>query len=230
MIDHEGKLTYPLMTADPGNTLEENGLPRSEAVFRALRDDIVNLRITSADKLFESTVAERYQASRTPVREALQRLAADGLLVRRGRAYVPPTIDYDFVDNLYSVREALECKAMELFIARHASLEETRAPMEAMARAIETSNHEAFNRADIDFHSALARGSGNRLLEELLTTIWERVIYVRNVAFRNPERLQITLEEHRRIVEALDRGNRVIAIEEMRAHLRSVPELLIGNL
>lgn len=207
-------------------TQDDADLPRSEAVFRALRDDILNSRIATDEKLFESTVAERYEASRTPVREALQRLAADGLLIRRGRAYLPPVIDYDFVDNLYSVREALECKGMELFVARRTSLAETRGPLMAMESAITVSDHEAFNVADIAFHAALARGTGNDILESLLTTVWDRVIYVRNAVFRDPLRLQASLQEHRRIVQALERGNDVIAVEEMRAHLRSVPELL----
>lgn len=205
-------------------------LPRSDIVFRELLDDILSLRILPTDRLYESVIAEKYDASRTPVRAALHKLASEGLLSRHGRAYRVPEITYEFVDNLYSVREALECKSVELFVQNNGPLNAFEPLLDKMEDAIRREDYQSFTTLDIAFHSEIAAGASNDLLDNLLTTIWNRVIYVRNAAFRQPDRMDQAFAEHRCIIDAIRRQNATIAVEEMRAHLRSAPEFLKRNL
>lgn len=203
---------------------------RAESVHRALREDILNLKIKPSDRIYESSIAEKLDASRTPVREALQKLQADGLLQRQGRAYIVPDVTVTFVENLYTVREALECKAIQLCALDRTRLEVIGETIDAMEAAVRRADYRSFNVADITFHKQLAMAANNDLLDHLLETIWDRVLFVRSTAFQQIERLSESLTEHRRIVEALQKGNNALAEEEMRAHLRSVPIVLKGRL
>ncbi len=210
----------------PEKAGESIALPRSEQVYRQLKADIMNARILPSERIYESVIVEQFDASRTPVREALQRLHSDGLLDRNGRAYVVPEITLQLVFDVYSAREALECKVLELLPQTGVELAGISAHLDVMQDALTARDYEMFSRADMAFHLEIARECGNRFLEDLLSTVWDKVLLIRNIAFRQPARIEESLIEHRRIVAAIRRGHVPVAVEEMRAHLRSVPEIL----
>lgn len=206
--------------------IDNTRVSRSEHVYQMLREDLIRGRISHGERIYESAVADRLDASRTPVREALQRLSADGLLERQGRAYLTPEITFDWVSDIYQVREALECKAIETLTNAKDRLGQLDVYLDEMDAACLVQDIHRFNLADIGFHLQIAKISGNRILAGFLETILEKILFVRSTVFAQTSRLQEAVNEHRRIVDAIRRGQLTVATEEMRDHLRSVPIIL----
>jgi DNA-binding GntR family transcriptional regulator len=100
----------PVMAAPPAN--------RADEVYRQLREDILSGRLRPRDHLVEVDLAERLSVSRTPVRESLQRLAADGLIVSHRRRWVVYEHTLTEIADIYEVRMALEGYAARLACQR----------------------------------------------------------------------------------------------------------------
>jgi DNA-binding GntR family transcriptional regulator len=111
----------PLDPAHPGDAPVVPGTPPqrlADDVYRTLRDDIVMGRLRPRDHLVEVDLAERLKVSRTPIRESLQRLAADGLIVSHRRRWVVYEHTLEEIRDIYEVRMALEGYAARLACLR----------------------------------------------------------------------------------------------------------------
>jgi DNA-binding GntR family transcriptional regulator len=107
--DGAGAVAY----APPPNGSSRGGPSRVERIYETLREDIFELRLRPGDRVSEGAVAERFAVSRTPAREAMQRLQSDGLMrsyVRGGWEVAP--IDFSRFDDLYEMRELIETYAV----------------------------------------------------------------------------------------------------------------------
>jgi DNA-binding GntR family transcriptional regulator len=171
-------------------------------------------------------LAERFGASRTPVREALQRLQRDGLVERVGRFYRVIHMDERDMAELGEVREALESMALHLAAQRDPSL------VQALDDIVER-HHDAHRRDAVDqfseldglFHLRIAEGSGNPSLLQHLGMLHDKITLIRNMEQWRPLWHVRVLDQHRRIVDALRRGQPDIAAGELRYHIRSVVAL-----
>ena len=101
-----------------------NKIPQKDA-YKLVLDAIDGGIFKPGDRLVESDLAERFGVSRTPIREALQRLETQSLLARDGRSLIVATLDHNQITELYAVRAELEALAARL-AARHATTEEVR--------------------------------------------------------------------------------------------------------
>jgi DNA-binding GntR family transcriptional regulator len=178
----------------------------TEQAYAAIRRQIITCAMAPGLEMSEQELAERMQMSKTPVREALARLAQEGFVEsfpRRGYRVMPVTVKD--INDLFTVRAALEGAAAEL--AAEAMAEPEIAALAALAEATytpgETPSLDAFIDANVAFHSAIARGAGVARLANLVIAHLEeatRLFYMgahtRDV---NPE----TTEDHRRIVDLL---------------------------
>jgi len=123
------------------------------------------------DRLVESDLAERFGVSRTPIREALQRLETQSLLMRDGRSLIVSSLDHNQLAELYVVRAELEALAAEL-AARHATDEEVR-----VLRDMVEDDHQllgdpaAIARANRRFHQQVHLASHNRFLVQQLDLV-----------------------------------------------------------
>ncbi len=198
-----------------------------ERVFCELREAIVEGRIAPGSKISESELAARYGISRGPLREAISRLAAVGLVERR------PNVGARVIElsqarllDIYQVREALEGTA-----ARQAA---QRMDGEAVARLRATlDEHESRMRqeggqayfqeaGDVDFHYQIIQGSGNHYLVKLLCHDLYHLIRMYRCQFgMRSKRGPAALEEHRAIVAAIERRDADLAELLMRAHVRA---------
>jgi DNA-binding GntR family transcriptional regulator len=196
---------------------------RSSDLHAAMKAEITSLRLPPGTQLQEVALGQRFGVSRTPVREALQRLLRDGLIERFGRFYRVIRLTEDEVRELCELREALECMAVSLAVARapHCTvpLEELMLAQEA---ALGRGDFDAFNELDGVFHLRIAEGAGNLALLRQLVTLNDRACLVRSMEQRRPYWTDRVVMEHRRIVDAMRRGDAAIAAAEMRYHIRSV--------
>mgnify|MGYP000710294160 CR=1 FL=1 len=171
------------------------------------------------DRLVESELAERFGVSRTPVREALQRLETQGLLMRDGRSLIVSSLDHNQLAELYVVRAELEGLAARL-AARHATAEEVRV-LRAMIeedRAL-VPRPEAMSRANRRFHRQIHLASHNRFLVQQLDLIYRPMALLATTSLAAEGRAPATIAEHEAIVDAIAAGNADAACEALRTHI-----------
>jgi DNA-binding GntR family transcriptional regulator len=203
--------------------------PLSDDVYTALKEDILKWVLTPGTNLQEGQLAERFGVSRTPVREAIRRLAAEGLvtLIPQRGAVVAEVAIRD-VYEAYDMREWLEPAACRLAAERMS--DKAIASLEALLNDLPESrpSPERLERVlsvDRQLHNAVLEAAGNRLLMQVVDDMRNRTT---RVQFLVPMgRAALSQEEHWRIVAALRDRNPDEAEAAMRDHLRRAKARLI---
>ena len=171
------------------------------------------------DRLVESDLAERFGVSRTPIREALQRLETQSLLTRDGRSLIVASLDHNQLAELYVVRAELEGLAAEL-AARHATEEETRVLRDMVssdARLMD--DPKAMARANRRFHKQIHLASHNRFLVQQLDLVHRSMALMATTSLAAAGRPEDALAEHDAIVSAIEARNAKSASAALRAHI-----------
>jgi DNA-binding GntR family transcriptional regulator len=171
------------------------------------------------DRLVEAELAERFGVSRTPVREALQRLETQSMLARDGRSLIVASLDHNQLAELYVVRSELEGLAARL-AAKHATKEEVRvlADMVKDDRA-HLNDPVALSRANRRFHKQIHLASHNRYLVQQLDLVHRSMALLATTSLAAEGRGETALAEHAAIVEAIAKGDGDAAQEALRAHI-----------
>lgn len=170
-------------------------------------------------RLVESELADRFGFSRTPIREALQRLETQSLLTRDGRSLIVASLDHSQLHELYVVRGALEGLAARL-AARHASPEEMSVLRDMLDadRAL-VGDPEAMSRANRRFHKQIHLASHNRFLVQQLDLVHRSMALLASTSLAAEGRTLDTLEEHENIVRAIEAGDGDASDEALRDHI-----------
>ena len=200
-------------------------MPRSnlaQEVRRMLEEEINDGRLMPGDALDERALAERFRVSRTPIREAIHQLAAQGLVraIPRQGVYV----------SRMSIKELLamfELQAeLEGICARYAArrmTQEQRATLKSIYErqigCIERSDSIQYAQENADFHEVIYRGAHNRYLAEQARLIRRRTEIYRQNTFQREGRAADSCREHGRVVEAILGGNGENAYQAMRDHI-----------
>ncbi len=218
-------MTSDLATDDPPLTaLSADDLrtrSRADLVYAALRDAIWEGRIERGARVREEEVARTLGVSRTPVREALQRLQQRGLLVNRlGRGLVVAELGKREVVELYAMREILEGSAAR-FAAQHASAPEVEI-LYRLQRELAAAPDDALLLVKLNrrFHQAIYDAAHNQYLTQTLDTLHDAMALLHSATFRAPSRRRESDEEHRRIVAAIERRDADQAEQAAREHIR----------
>lgn len=171
------------------------------------------------DRLVESDLAERFGVSRTPIREALQRLETQSLLARDGRSLIVASLSHDQMAELYVVRSELEGLAARL-AARHATAEEVRV-LRAMVKDDEAllGDPAALSRANRRFHKQIHLASHNRYLVQQLDLVYRTMALMASTSLALEGRGRDALAEHGVIVSAIEAGDGTAAYEALKKHI-----------
>jgi DNA-binding GntR family transcriptional regulator len=212
----------------------EGSRTRAQRVHDELRADLLAGAFPYGQRLVEEHLAERFQTSRTPVREALRRLEGDGHVVRDragGMRPNPPRVSA--MHELYAVRMVLEDLAVRGAAAQRApELEALRDEWRELAHELDDEGPD-FVHADEGFHEGLARASGNRATERYIRDINERIRVLRIHDFTTFDRIAVTVDEHLEIADAACAGRADAAAALMRVHVErsaAVVERRVGDL
>lgn len=171
------------------------------------------------DRLVESELAERFGVSRTPIREALQRLETQSLLTRDGRSLIVASLDHNQLAELYVVRAQLEGLAARL-AAKHASVEEIRVLRDMVTDDRRLMNDpKALSRANKRFHKQIHLASHNRFLVQQLDLVHRSMALLATTSLEAEGRGRTALDEHEAIVEAIARGDGEAADKALREHI-----------
>ena len=177
------------------------------------------------DRLVESELAERFGVSRTPVREALQRLETQSMLARDGRSLMVASLDHNQLAELYAVRTELEGLAARL-AARHATEEEVRVlrMMVMEDRALLGGDPRLLSQANKRFHKQVHLASHNRFLVQQLDLVRRSMALMATTSFAAEGRDGPALTEHERIVAAIEARDGDAAYLALRTHISKAYE------
>jgi len=211
---------------------EKGVLRASERAYRALRGEIVRWELAPGTVLAEVELAERLQMSRTPVREALARLVADGLAVAVGgrRLEVAP-MDLDDVRELYEVRQALETQAARLSARRgdHREFAQLADELATVRVLPDDPDREAYYALVDRFDGALDASVRNDYLVTALASVRTHLARIRRMAKDNPGRLAAAAAEHRTIASAIAAGDGDLAAHATHVHLHNSLENVLAT-
>lgn len=200
----------------------------SDRAYRVLREEIVEWQLAPGTVLGEVEQAARLGVSRTPLREALSRLAADGLVESQAaRGLVVTAVSLDNITELFEARQALEVQAASLAAARRDSTvfealqEEFRNTQRLLA-----DNHGYYDLVS-RFDEALDDAARSPYLIAALRGVRTHLVRIRRLAQDNPERLAAAATEHLLIVDAIVAGDAELAAHATHIHLyRSLQNIL----
>lgn len=197
-------------------------------IYRQLKDLILSFVFYPGARVTENELADRFHVSRTPVREALQRLAAEGyvtILPKQG-CFVRD-IDIDEVNQYYEVRIGLELRALEL-----ACLTMSDSQLNKLAAAWDPGQIPrkpppvaAMVARDEGFHLALAAGTGNAVLAGYLKDVNDHIHIVRRLDFTDATRIEQTYQEHHEVVQRLLARDIDGARQLLERHIRKSAEV-----
>ena len=193
----------------------------AERAYAQVKQLIFDFVLLPGDRFSESDLAQRVHVSRTPLRQALQRLQREGFLqVFPQSGWQVSPLDFEVFDQLYDMRVLLECHA----VARMCEMEE-RPTLRALAdqwlgpRDEQTLNSIHMDQQDEAFHHALVLATGNLEMARVHADITDRIRIIRRLDFTQPHRVDATCDEHARILRAVTRRRTDEAQRLLKAHI-----------
>ena len=207
--------------------------PLREVVCETLRDAIRKGKLKPGERLMESQLAEDLGVSRTPVREAIRKLELEGYVImmpRRG-TYVANLSIRD-VNEVFEIRTSLDSLASGLAAERitDEELERLQRLLVAIGGYIEENDMDKIVECDTEFHDPLYQASRNSRLVGIIFNLREQLTRFRSTSMAFPGRLKATLEEHRRIVEAIAQGDVAEARAAAEYHMEKSEQTLLESM
>ena len=202
-------------------------------LYDRLRAAILSLDLAPGERLTERGLEASFDASRTPVRAALGRLDAEGLVQRDGRGWIVSPIDLAEIGALAELREAVEGAAVRLAVQRA-----TDADIAAVAALLDTArpgegggtDAEKGVRAGGDFHEQLTRLSGNPAMVDAVRGAMTRLARTRWLEVRTPAAREQAWLEHRAVLDALEARDADTAARLLTGHIRGTNDRLLAAL
>jgi DNA-binding GntR family transcriptional regulator len=209
---------------------QNDGLPSSELVYRRLKERIIEGTLAPDTRLIELSIAAEFGVSRTPVREALKRLAAENLVLSdRVRGMVVHAPDADEIEDVFVMREALDGLAARLAAHRvtPSELARLRLIVDSMRDAIANDRREQIVVANQRFHDVIYGAAGNRMLTRVASDLRDYVRRFSTLPFASPDRVGHVLSEHEAILAALESHDPEAARQASDTHLGNAREYLV---
>ncbi len=205
-----------------------DGAERHEAIYRSISDAIIEHRLKPGARLREDALAEVFGVSRTGIRKILQRLALEQLVTltpRRGASVTRPTADE--AKDVFDARQMIECGLMAEVARRitDADVQELRRLSEHEQRVVREGDQSAGIRLSAEFHTRLARISGNATLADFVERLCFRSSLILAV-YGHPAHLGCETHDHDALIAHLAAGEGEAAAALMAQHLEAVEATL----
>ncbi len=197
--------------------------------YKSIKEYILEGRLDENSRLTEEFLSGQLGISKSPIREALNRLEAEGLIrieARRG-AYLRSFSNKE-VDDLYCLREALEVHAVRTGDFPPALIKDLRASVKRLRSLLKANDKGKYIDEDVSFHAALARATGNERLCDVLENIQNQIWLFRRKTYV----LSSTTapDAHDALVDAIEKNDRPSAENIMSRHISSVRKTLLDHL
>jgi DNA-binding GntR family transcriptional regulator len=212
--------------------MDEQGTERgllSDQIRNALTDEIAAGRLAAGTALDEQDLADRFGASRTPVREALRQLAFNGLVeLRPRRGVVVTRMTPERIMDMFETTAEFEAMCVRLATYRMTPLERSHL-MDLHARSgdmVAAGDVDAYDALNRSFHEALYEATHNGFLKEQALALRTRLSSFRRTQLRQGERILRSRAEHGAILAAIAEGDGEAAAKRMRAHMLNAASAL----
>ena len=206
------------------------GRPTAQLIADHLREEIIQGTFGPGEQINESVLATQLRTSRGPVREALQRLCQEGILIsRRNRGVFVLELAIEDIREIYAVREAVEASAADTLLdGNQEHLKETchvlKAVVKEMAKQVAVSDWQAIAKLDMEFHSAFVGGARNTRLTRIYETLAaESRMCILNLEISYP-RIDVLVQEHQNILDLLQAGKRDELHQAIQGHMEKAVE------
>ncbi len=195
---------------------------QASKLLESLEQEVVTGRLPPGTRLDEARLAKRFGVSRTPVREALNRLAATGLVElrpRRGAVVAAP--DLKQLLEMFEVMAELEGLCGRLAARRMSAAEQNtlQAAHEASRAHVKAEDSEAYYQANVIFHEAIYAGCHNHYLSDQTQTLRNRLATYRRLQLRKLDRIVDSFHEHEQILQAIIAGEGLVADRLLQNHV-----------
>lgn len=213
-----------MSTHDPAGILQAMGQNKtmSEVIFERLKWEIVTGHLQPGERLVERDLTERFQVSRTPMREALKQLVRTQLAVDIPyRGVVVRTLGYEFAHHIYDLRLGMEGLSAYLAAERGSDEEfrEMQRIFEQIDAAADAGDRDQSLVLNSEFHAAIAQATHNPLLVERVDELWTHINVVRGAAWVGNTRTDPSREEHKAVMEAILARDPLAARAAMEVHI-----------
>jgi DNA-binding GntR family transcriptional regulator len=193
-----------------------------------VREDISSGRLRPGDRLRETEIAERMGVSRTPVREALKRLEADGLVsFGQPRGLTVTELSHGQILDLYAMREVLEGAAAR-FAAERASPLEVATLKQILEQHKAVTAPDAVAAANRQLHDAIVSAAHNIYLQRVMNLLSDALALLGTTTYSVPGRIASGWKENAEIVDCISRGDPAAAEKAAQAHIRAAGAIRVA--
>jgi DNA-binding GntR family transcriptional regulator len=215
---------------------EPEQIPRTslgEEVYSLLWKRILDRGLRPGDKLSDLRLSQELGVSRTPTREALQRLVRDGIVrTERNRGFFVVSFSASDIAEIYDLRATLETMALRVAaprltwdVLRSAQIDLDLSEAQLNAAGTESAKleaHTAFLEVDRGFHRSLVELAGNSRLQSMVEGLWAQIAVFQWAGGFSDHLTEAAITRHRLIIAAMLRGDLELATEELREHIDEV--------
>ncbi len=198
------------------NEIPKYPLPRtiSEYIFTVLKESIINNKLQANQRINEKELSEQFRVSRTPVREAVLRLAAEGFVkIDSYRRAIVSEISYEELKDIFQVLGALDRLAISLAVDNLTVKDITKLErlLQRMKKSCNIKSIEKYMEFNTAFHNVIWEVIPNKLLREMLYLIRDKMLrynYAQIHAFKKPGLLERSIKQHIELVSAIKTKNK----------------------
>lgn len=189
--------------------IEHKTISLADQVFEHIETDILSGKYTRGEILTESKLSAELGVSRTPVREALRRLSQEHLIEESGKGSVVIGITEKDLDDIFMIRQKLECLAAEFAAEKHSpeQLAELKETLELQEFYMLKKDAEHIKHMDNKFHSILYKLTGSTVFFDTLVPLHKKIQKYRKASVQSGSRAEASVKEHRQIYEAIAAGD-----------------------
>ncbi len=201
-----------------------------DKIYSALKEDIILVRFNVGDMLTEAMLAERFKVSKTPVREALNRLSLDGYVeILPHKGYSISSISFSDIHNLFQLRNIFEVGIMDEVIAK--MVPDRLKKLESIANVhfdvMDENSFKEYLEINFKFHSLLIETANNSLLSAYYHNVLDKLSRVLLIDFKRSKKSVVT-KEHHELLEAI-KGRNVTAAKKIAGeHIEKARQRIIN--
>lgn len=204
--------------------------PTPNQVFECIRDEIISMHLLPGQKISENTLAEKFAVSRTPIREALNRLSSLGFVeIRPQRGTFVTKLSMSFILEARFIRESLEVAIVNQLAENRIDgmALECEKILAEQAKAADKKDALVFQHLDDRFHMTLVDATGFKRVGRLIELEKAHMDRVRNLSLVElTGQYEHVLKQHHAILDAIKSGSPQQAVKAMRTHMRDVFNIL----
>jgi DNA-binding GntR family transcriptional regulator len=207
--------------------------PLHDGVVEKLREMIISCELKPGERLPENDIVQAFGVSRTPLREALKLLAAEGLVeIRPHRGAVIAEISLEEISQTFDIMESFEGMAGPIVCDRisNKDLAELEVVVEEMNSRYRARDLKSYFHLNKIFHNRVISLSGNKVLSSIYTEMYDKVQRARYLVNDNEQRWQESSEEHKWIMEALRARDGAVVGYRLKAHTARTKKAIIEQL